>query len=408
MNAMHIVIVNDFAHTIGGASKVAIESAKELQRRGYTVHFFAGVGPVDDDLASSGVKVHCLDSAPYNQLGVRAGLTRGVWDREAHKAFADLLDTLDPGQTVVHLHTNRDALSASVPETALKKNFSVVLTAHEFFLGCPYGAFFDERKNQRCMLRGLSAECLLTHCNPGPFVRKGFAVLKGFQHLSSGIPGKLKDIIFVSDFSEHILKTYINPTTNKHRVDNPVVKNRVERRPFPTTSRFLVIGNLHPGKNPVTIAAAAKIAGLEVRFAGVGHLEKDILSANPEAVLLGWQTPEQLATELRKTSAVVFCPIWPETQGLAVYEAASHGIPSIVARTCAARDLVENSKAGMLVDPHNADEIADAMKTIAAPERNEADSTKLYDSFWQNPPTLEKHVAKLTDVYKGILDRRKT
>ncbi|HWA81908.1 MAG TPA: glycosyltransferase, partial [Fimbriimonadaceae bacterium] len=170
---MKVVIVNDYARINGGAAKVALRSAIALAERGIEVEVFAGIGPALPDLEKRGIKVTTIRETPYNRDPRKfAGAIKGIWDGEAARRFKEVLKGCDPKDTIVHFHTFRDALSASVAYTADRMGFVTVYTAHEYTLGCPYGGFFDYRRNQICHLKGLSGACLASHCNTGAYVKK--------------------------------------------------------------------------------------------------------------------------------------------------------------------------------------------------------------------------------------------
>jgi glycosyltransferase involved in cell wall biosynthesis len=399
---VNVVLVNDFAFVHGGASKVAIGSALALAESGVDIHFFSGSGTPDPRLEAAGVRVKCLEHEPYRNRGAVAGFKTGIWDQDSAEAFKVFLEPLDKRDTVVHIHTHREVLSASVPETAMNLGFPVVFTAHEYFLGCPYGAFFDQRHNRRCPLHGLSLSCITSHCNPGLYVRKFFALARARKHRQLGIPNGPVDIICVSDFSQRVLEPYFSNETRVHRVDNPLEVVRSERRATAGTSEFVVIGNLHPGKNPVASAKAAKEAGVPITFAGEGELKEEILAANPEAKLLGWQNAEHIQELLQRARALIFVPIWPETQGLAVWEAAARGVPSIVSNACAASDFVRNA-GGIAVDLQQEGSLVSAIEQLKDDAYAESLSSHVYNAVWANPPSMEKHVKDLCAVYEGML-----
>lgn len=384
---------------------VALGSAKALAAAGHKVIVFAGQSPCDPSLEAAGVEVVCLDKTRFNLLSKREGFLRGLWDQQAAEAFENVLKRLNPVETIVHVHTHRESLSASVPAKAMDMGFKLVFSAHEYHLGCPYGAFFDEKHGCRCPKRGLSLGCLTLHCNPGSYIRKAFPVARGFRHQRAGIPGKVKDVIFVSDYSMHILDSYLPKEAARHRVDNPIAVTEEPRRPTSGARQFLSIGILHPGKNPLVAAEGALRAGQPITFAGDGQLEDDIRLQNPSARLLGWISPEEIVRQLETSRALIFVPIWPETQGMAVFEAASRGVPAIVSADCAATDFVHSHRAGVVVDPKSPESVAEAIRQLSDDDVLEEMSQNSYDAFWANPPTMERHVRELTAVYQSMLER---
>src|SRR5579862_3061255 len=204
---MKIVIVNDYARIVGGAAKVAIMSATALAAKGNEVVFLAGDSEVGPELlADSRIKVVFLGCGPHNRDKNRLrGALRGLYFREAGSALRKVLQDSDPKSTVVHLHAYRDILTTSVADTALKMGFVTIYTAHEYTMGCPYGGFFDYRKNAICSLTGLSAACLRTKCNTSGYANKFFYFLAQFVYQRiCKIPRRLSQVVFISRLNQRV------------------------------------------------------------------------------------------------------------------------------------------------------------------------------------------------------------
>ena len=401
---MRILIVNDFASITGGASRVALKSAIGLAKAGQEVRVFAGAGPIDPELTASGVEVSCLDHEVFQRRPAGAALREGLWDCGARDAFGAVLSSYDPSDTVVHVHTNRDVLSASVPGLAIERGFPVVYTCHEYFIGCPYGAFFDQRLGVRCPERGGSFGCWTRPCNGRAVHKKLWSMTRSVMHERAGIPGRIEHFVLVSDFSRQILEPYLPKGAHLHRVDNPVEMDQRPAKQVELGQPFVAVGGLTEGKNPIRIAEAANKAGYRVKFVGKGPLEEELRSG-PNADVAGWADEASLIASYRGARALVFVPIWPETQGLVVYEAAAQGLPTIVARDCAAAEFIERNDAGILVASDSIAEIADAMTRLQDDDLARRLGANAYLAFWSNPPTMGRHVEEILALYHQALER---
>ena len=59
---MKVIVVNDFAFVNGGASQVAVTTAKLLAKKGHRVIFFSAVGPIGQELKEvQNLSVVCLN-----------------------------------------------------------------------------------------------------------------------------------------------------------------------------------------------------------------------------------------------------------------------------------------------------------------------------------------------------------
>ena len=159
---MNVVILNDFAYVDGGASKIALGSARALAERGMRVWLFTAVGPVDPTLRGvEGLSVICLEQPEIvsdpNRL---SAALRGWWNRLAASRLRVLLESLNPTETIVHVHTWTKGLSSSVIQQATSLHFQVVLTMHDFFSVCPTGSFFLHPVQKICTLVPMSRSCV--------------------------------------------------------------------------------------------------------------------------------------------------------------------------------------------------------------------------------------------------------
>lgn len=401
-----VVIVNDHAWVNGGASRVAIRSAVALAERGVKVQFFAAVGPVCEDLIGhDNLTVTCLDHAQYNKSGFQRSVFGGIWDREAERAISRLLGSC-PDNTVVHFHSNRDALSSSVFRPVFESKFPIVYTCHEYGLACPYASFFDHKRNAPCEKTALSLACLCTHCNRKGYDKKIWtfarqAVQNRFVHL----PSKVNDVVFVSEFSRKILAPYIGPQARQHLVANPIDAMRGEHRSLKSDSPFLFAGFLTDVKDPITAARAAAATNSPVRFVGDGEVKEAVLAANPNAVVTGWLSPAEVREEMKRARALVMPSIWYETQGMVVQEAMALGVPAIVSRACAASDSIQDGINGFLCDPGSVEQFAAAMTRLkddlTACEMGKAAAA----AYWSKPAETNCHVNEILAVYQGALQR---
>jgi glycosyltransferase involved in cell wall biosynthesis len=400
---MNVVIVNDFAYVNGGAARVALLSAKALAAKGVQVHVFAGAGPVEPELlAAPNLQVTCLDHRPYNDMPLRRSLIAGLWDKAASIALEKIL--IDDPESVVHFHSNRDTLSSSVFAPVFKRKRPVVYTCHEYGLTCPYANFFDFKTHSICSRKALSLSCLTAHCNQKGYSRKLWTYTKqAIQNGYLGLPGRINDVIFVSNFSRRIIEPYLEGNARRHVVSNPVDAQPGQRRKLCENSPFVFVGSLVPGKDPVLAASAAFKAGAPIRFIGDGELRQEVLKANPNAIITGWLKPDQVRQEMLKARAIVLPTRWYETQGLVVQEAAALGVPAVVTRTCAASENIQNGKNGILIDASNPGQLRTAMEQLSSDQVACEMGVASYSQFWSKPPTLENHVNGLLNIYEGAL-----
>ncbi len=402
---MKVVIVTDYTYVNGGAGKVALESAVALASQVEHVYVFSAVGEIPEVLQGiSNLTVVALGQQKITETATRKAILGGLWNRPAEAAFRQLLGSLDAKDTVIHLHSWRDALTASPVSVALEMGFRVAITCHDFGIACPLAGFFDAKNRSICTERGLSLGCCTKGCTNGSFTKKSWFVARHAIQVRKGrIPSGIKHFIFVSAFSRRVIESYLPPGAVCHFVDNPIPVEQ-HPKPDPASSRLLVyIGRFSEEKGPDIAAAAAFKTKTPIKFVGTGGLSDRILEINPEAELMGWRKPSETAEILRSARALVFPSIWYETQGMVVNEAAANGIPVIVSDCTAAVDTVRTLGHGTTFQAGSVESLASKIREYESDELVSSLSRAGYDAFWSNPPTLENHVKGLLDVYSAVL-----
>jgi hypothetical protein len=108
-------------------------------------------------------------------------------------------------------------------------------------------------------------------------------------------------------------------------------------------------------------------------------------SARPSAVFHGHVAREPLFAALRKARAAVF-PSYAEAFALAPLEAMVLGCPTVYSRRGSGPELLEHGREGLLIDPDNPQELADAIIRLLADEEEakrigEAGARRVLDRF---------------------------
>ncbi|MGC3976540.1 MAG: glycosyltransferase family 4 protein [Nitrospira sp.] len=402
---MNIVVVSDFAHVNGGNAAVALGSAGGLAARGHAVTLFAGAGPVDKRILASSIDVVCMDqySIADDPRRLRA-MVQGVWNAEAARAMAKLLGRIDLDSTVVHVHGWDKVLSSSVVRTALSMGAKVVCTYHDYVSVCPTGGFYNHPKDAICGLRPLSGACVFEGCDRRNAAHKWWRVARStVQRQWGGIPGAVKHVVVVSDFSRRILSPFFPEGTQVHHVRNMIDMMRAEAVEPESNKPFVMVGRLSREKGPHLLAAVAQRTGWPVRFVGEGESAEEVRRLAPAATLTGWLSRERVTRELSAARALIFPSLWYETEGLVVLEAAALGVPAVVADSCAARDLVVDGETGLYFRGGDAKALQAAIARLEDDQLVRRLGRAAHRHYWRHPRSLENHVADLEEVYAQVL-----
>ena len=403
---MEVIIVNDQAHVNGGAPAVAFASARGLLKRGIPVTLFTAVGPVAPELrAEVDLEVHCLEQREIaddpNRL--RAFLT-GMRNGPAVAAMHRLLSTRDPRHTIIHVHSWTKALSPFVISAAIERGFKVVVTLHDFFITCPTGGFFVHKDNAICTRTPLSADCLSCSCDRRNYAHKLWRSGRTFlQNQMLGIPRGVAHFVGVSQFSIDIMRGYLPMDARITVVRNPIDCPPVDPAPIATNAPLLYIGRFSKEKGPLLLAEAVRRTGAPAVFIGDGEVLAQAKTICPEATFTGWLPAEEVRGWLSKARALVFPPLWYETLGLVVVEAAAHGVPAIVASRCAAVDYIRHGETGLHFEHGSVDSLCEQIERLKDDELATRLGRNAYEWFWNDPWTIDSHVTELMHVYEELL-----
>jgi len=170
-----------------------------------------------------------------------------------------------------------------------------------------------------------------------------------------------------------------------------------------TNEAFVYIGRFSKEKGVLLFAEAAARLKVPTVFIGDGELRAEAERLCPHATFTGWQPPEEIAKWLGRARALVFPPLWYETLGLVVVEAAARGVPAIIASKCAATDFVRDGETGLWFEHGSVDALCQQLSAMQAPGAAGPLGKNAYEWYWSNPWTTERHVEELLDVYREVL-----
>jgi glycosyltransferase involved in cell wall biosynthesis len=405
--SLEVVILNDYASLTGGSTAVALASAVGLAARDIAVTYFAPVGPVPPELLDvPNLKVICLGQSEIvkNPNRIQA-FFRGWRNTQAMRALREVLSQKSPRRTLIHAHTWSQALSPFVLTVDMEMGFRVIVTLHDFFITCPSGVFFVHSTREICQRTPLSLSCWHCNCDRRNYGHKLWRNARALmQRRILKVPDKVSYYIGVSDFSLNIMRPYLPPSTPARVIRNPVDCMKAEPAPVAENRDYLFIGRFSNEKGADLFARAVRASGVTATFIGDGALMPIVRSICPQARFTGWLPPHEIRRYLRTARALVFPPLWYETLGLVVIEAAAAGVPAIVSDQCAATDYIRHGVNGLHFTHGSVESLSRQMVEFNA---NQSQAARLgraaYDWYWSNPWTSDRHVSELLEVYQELI-----
>ena len=344
MNIENVVIINDFNYIQGGATKVALDTAKVFRDSGKKVYFFSAVNKEEENI--DGIRyITTNQKEALKEKNKFKGFFNGIYNLKARKTLKKLLKKLDNETTVIHVHGWTKALSSSVFDIAFKMNFKVVLTLHDYFTACPNGGYFNYKNNEICYLKPLTWKCITCNCDSRNYIFKLYRILRQFvQNNVVGLNKKIKYVITISDFSEKVLRKTLKEDVFIKRIYNPVDVEESSEKVIPTNNEyFLYVGRISKEKGVDIFCKAVTELNYKGVVVGAGDELENLKKQYSKIVFTGWKNSNEVKEYMKKAKALIFPSRWYETAGLTILEAQAIGIPCIVSSNCAGVEFLDRN-----------------------------------------------------------------
>lgn len=122
----------------------------------------------------------------------------------------------------------------------------------------------------------------------------------------------------------------------------------------------------------------------------------------PNAAYVGLKQRGELRDLLSNALAVVVPSIWYENQPFSILEAFAAGRPVIASNLGGVKELIEDSRGGLLVAPANAEELASAIRwMMAQPREAEAMGARAF-AYARKVHNAAVHYERLRDLYDRV------
>lgn len=392
----NVVIVNDFNYTQGGASKVAIDTVRLLSESGLKVYFFSAVNKEEENI--QGVTyISTNQNEALKEKNKIKGAINGIYNFKAKRELKRLLKTLNPSNTIIHVHGWTKALSSSVFDIAFKMKFKVVLTLHDYFTACPNGGYFNYRQNEICHLKPLSWKCIKCNCDSRNYGFKLYRIVRQFvQNKIVKLNDRLEYAISISDFSEKILRPTLGKNTKVTRIYNPIdIDENAEKVDLSKNEYYLYVGRVSKEKGVDLFCQAISELGYKGIVVGDGDEKQKLETQFPNIEFTGWKNKDEVKHYMKGARALIFPSRWYETAGLTVLEAQALGVPCIVSVCSAGSEFIESDELKF----KNIEEFKESILKI---EENNVKCIKIdLDKF-----KYSNYEKKIIELFNNVVNRR--
>lgn len=396
----NVVIINDFNYVQGGASKVAIDTARILKNENLNIFFFSAVDKSSEKISGINYISTNQIEAIKDRNRIR-GIINGIYNFKAKRKLKLLLKELDNSNTIIHIHGWTKALSSSIFDIIFKMNFRAIITAHDYFTACPNGGYFNYRSNKICNLKPMSFKCLKSNCDSRNILYKLFRIVRQFvQNNVVKLNKKLKYVVTISDFSENILKGTLSEEIEIYKTINPIdVSLKEDRVECEKNDFYLYVGRISKEKGVELFCAAITELGFNAVVVGDGDEKEKLEKEYKNIKFVGWKEKEDVINYMKKARALIFPSLCYEVSPLTIMEAYIIGLPVVASNTCAGRDLVDEE---LLFNVESLTDFKNKIEVLTDDDKVKQISINVYEKYKKDYCQIYKD--DILKYYREILN----
>ena len=347
-----------------------------------------------------------IEQNPSKATAAISSLARSRRNRRVER---DVLRAIDEfGPDVAHVHNTWFALSSSVFDAAASRDMPIVMTIHNYRLGCLSVDLF----------RGDDVCTACVGRSPWPGVVHGcyresrlLSAVCATEIVSTRRRGAL-DLVdrfvaptgFMGDRLIDIGVPAARLTIKPHFTDDAGARSA----PPSASNDVLFIGRLAPGKglHPLMRAweryRSGHENGLHLVVIGDGPLASELHELAPRDVeFAGWLPYEEVRERMLAARALVFPSEWYEPFGMVLIEALSAGLP-VIASTASDAAAITDTPETLVTRAGDEHELVRAFEALSDElvDRVGADARRRYEAEFSE----DVGVANLERLYASVLD----
>lgn len=360
-----VVLFHDFSEALGGASYLVQVLIRQLRDRDVPVTFVAGDSGVN--FKRGDVDFVALQGKPLLDRSKAGALTCGLYNHRAYRAASDWIARYDTPTTVYHVHGWSKILTPAIFSALHRVSDRLLLHGHDYFNGCPNGAYFNYARERDCTLEPMGRACLRSQCDKFSYAQKLWrSSREGLRRVFMQGGTNARRLLMIHPGQRANFQRANWPEEKLFPLRNPVSPLLPNRVRVEDNRGVIFIGRISAEKGADLAALAAAKAGLPITFVGEGSEIERVRMLNPDAVFLGRLDRSGVAEALARARVAVMPSRWSEPFGLVALEAIGSGVPVIVSDRALVAEEIEESGFGMALDTADVEAFAKALCALHA------------------------------------------
>jgi glycosyltransferase involved in cell wall biosynthesis len=381
---MRVLFIHNRYLQAGGEDAVVRDEQRLLRERGVTVDLYE------------------RDNIDITELSKLKFAVDTVWSRRSYREVGAILDQVRPH--VVHCHNTFPLVSPSVYWAAGDRRIPVVQSLHNFRLVCPQAFLLRNDKPCEDCLGAMPWRGIVRRCYHGSAVQTAVIVgMIGVNRALGTYRNEVQRYIALNNFCRDKFIAAGLPAqriaTKPNFVDLGPVREHGRRK------GALFVGRLAREKGVHVIAQVFRSnrpTGATLEVMGEGP-EAAVLGSLPGVRMAGIRSAPEIYEAMAHAAYLLMPSLWYENFPRVLVEAFACGLPVITSRLGSMAELVDHGETGLLVEPGDAEDLADAVAWANEhPDRMREmglNARRQYESLY----TGEANFNKLMQIYRDAM-----
>jgi glycosyltransferase involved in cell wall biosynthesis len=402
---MKILQMNKFFFLKGGAERYFFGLSELLTSKGHEVIPFCMQHAANFPSPYSRYFVSHVDlhgSGPLlNRLGAAA---RVVYSGESRRKLRALLGDVRPD--VAHLHNIAHQISPSAIGVLKKSGVPVVQTLHDYKLACPSYLMLAGGKVCDACVSGSLCNVVLKRCVRGSILASLVSFVEAAVHRAARTYSAVDAFLCPSRFLMGVMKRAGIPEGKLFHL--PLFLDAGSYTPsYDSSGYFVYVGRLSEEKGlGHLLEAKRKVSRMRLVVAGEGDLlDRLRQSASRDAGVsfTGFLPGRELSGVWRDAAFTVVPSVCYENFPYAVLESFAYGKPVVASRIGGIPELVRDGQNGLLVEPGDADGLAERIGWLPANPDEAVRMGKAARRDVEETYSAERHYAGVMGQYERTL-----